>query len=402
MEFAYRVRDRHGKVLKGKLEAEDKNSVVESLINQEYYILALEPIVRSSKELDFSLGVTRVKTEDLIVMTRQLSTMMAAGLPIIRCFNILGEQASNKRLKKVIYEIRDDIEGGMALWQAIAKHPDIFTPVYISMIKAGELGGILEPVLDRLSVHLEREQEINSKVKSASIYPTIIAIVALVMVFCIITFVMPSFVSMFESSGVQLPAPTRILLGLSGFFQAYVVHLIVGTIALVYLLKRWGKSAGGRLFFDNLYLHLPIIGKTLSRITVARFARTMGTLLRSGIPVLTALEVVEEVVGNAVIGKAIRKARESISEGDSITIPLEATGAFEPMVTQMIAVGEETGSLDDMLVRMSDYFEKEVIYMVDSMMAVIEPVLILFVAIVVGGIVIATLLPMFEMWSIIE
>lgn len=397
MEFAYRVRDRHGKILKGHFEAEDKNSVVESLISQNYYILSLEQVYKSSKEVEISLS--RVKTEDLIMMTRQLATMMAAGLPIIRCFNILGDQVSNKRLKKTIYEVRDDIEGGMTLGQALAKHPDIFTPVYISMIKAGELGGILEPVLERLSIHLEREQEINSKVKSASVYPAIIAIVALIMVFCIVTFVMPSFVSMFESSGVALPAPTRILLVLSVFFRTYIIHLLVAATVLVFLLKRWGKTAGGRFIFDRLYLHLPIIGKTLSRITVARFARTMGTLLRSGIPVLAALEVVEDVVNNAVIARAIREARDSISEGNSITIPLESAGVFEPMVTQMIAVGEETGALDDMLMRIADYFETEVIYMVDTMMAVIEPILILFVALIVGGIVIATLLPMFEIVS---
>lgn len=394
LEFAYKVRDRKGNIIKGRFEAEDKNSVISSLINQNYYILSLEQVHRSSKEVDFSMG--RVKTQDLIVMTRQLSTMMAAGLPILSCFSILGEQVSNNRLKKAIWEIHDDIEGGMPLWQAIARHPDIFSPVYISMFRAGELGGILDTILDRLSIHLEREQEINSKIKSASIYPAIISIVAIIMVFCIITFVMPTFMSMFESSGATLPAPTRVLLSLSDFFRHYLIHIVIVVVAAIFLLKRWGKTSSGRLIFDNIYLHLPIIGKTISRITVARFARTMGTLLRSGIPVLAALEVVEEVVGNEVISRAIRQARESISEGDSITVPLAATGVFEPMVTQMIAVGEETGALDEMLIRMSDYFEKELGYMIESLMAVIEPVLILLVAIMVGGIVIATLLPMFE------
>lgn len=394
MEFAYKVRDRSGKILKGQLEAEDKDMVISSLINQNYYILSLEQVQKSSKDVEFNLSP--VKIQDIIVMTRQLATMMAAGLPILRCFSILGEQVSNKKLKKTILEVHDDIEGGVPLWQAIARHPDVFSPVYISMVRAGELGGILDTVLDRLSLHLEREHEISSKIKSASIYPAIISIVAIIMVFCIITFVMPTFTSMFEASGAELPAPTRALLGLSDFFRHYLIHLIVAIVVAVFLLKRWGKTSSGRFFFDNIYLHLPIMGKTLSRITVARFARTMGTLLRSGIPVLAALEVVEEVVDNEVMSRAIRSARESISEGDSITEPLAATGVFEPMVTQMIAVGEETGSLDEMLIRMSDYFEKELGYMVDSLMAVIEPVLILFVALLVGGIVVATLMPMFE------
>lgn len=394
MEFAYKVRDRSGAILKGQLEAEDKNTVISSLINQNYYILSLEQVQRSSKEVEFSLN--RVKIQDIIVMTRQLSTMMAAGLPILKCFSILGEQISNNKLKKTILEIRDNIEGGMPLWQAVARHPNIFSPVYISMIRVGELGGILDTILDRLSIHLEREQEITSKIKSASIYPAIISIVAIIMVFCIITFVMPTFTSIFQASGTSLPTPTRILLGLSDFFRHYLLHLVVAIAVAIFALKRWGKTNSGRFFFDNLYLHLPIIGKTLSRVTVARFARTMGTLLRSGIPVLAALEVVEAVVDNAVISRAIRNARKSISEGDSITQPLAATGVFEPMVTQMIAVGEETGALDEMLIRMSDYFDKELSYMIESLMAVIEPVLILIVALMVGGIVIATLLPMFE------
>lgn len=394
MEFAYKVRDHSGKILKGQLEAEDKNMVISSLINQNYYILSLEQVQKSSKEVEFDLS--RVKPQDIIAMTRQLATMMAAGLPILKCFSILGEQVSNNKLKKTVLKIHDDLEAGIPLWQALSRHPDVFSPVYISMVRAGELGGILDTILDRLSIHLEREQEINAKIKSASIYPAIISIVAIIIVFCIITFVMPTFTSMFEASGAELPAPTRALLGLGDFFRHYLLHLIVTIVVAAFILKRWGKTSSGRFFFDNLYLHLPIIGKTLSRITVARFARTMGTLLRSGIPVLAALEVVEEVVGNAVISRAIRSARESISEGDSITEPLAATGVFEPMVTQMIAVGEETGALDEMLIRMSDYFEKELGYMIDSLMAVIEPLLILFVALLVGGIVIATLMPMFE------
>lgn len=329
-------------------------------------------------------------------MTRQLATMIAAGLPLLRSLSILGDQADNKKLKKAIFQVRDDIEEGMSLGEALARHPGIFSPVYINMVRAGETGGVLEPVLERLGEHMEREQEINSRVKAASIYPSIIMIFAVLMVIFIITFVMPTFVTMFQGAGVDLPGPTRALLAMSTFLRQQWLYLLLGIVITVFLLKRWGRAPAGRLFFDNLYLHLPVIGKTLSRVTVARFARTMGTLLRSGIPVLQALEVVENVVSNAVISNAIKKARENISEGDSITVPLEQSGVFEPMVTQMIAVGEETGALDEMLMRMSDYFEKEVMYMVDNMMAVIEPIMILFVALLVGGIVIATLMPIFE------
>jgi type IV pilus assembly protein PilC len=269
------------------------------------------------------------------------------------------------------------------------------------MIKAGEIGGVLDNVLDRLGEHLEREEEINSKIKSASIYPAIISVFAVLMVFFIITFVMPTFVGMFQTAGVVLPLPTRILLNLGTFLRDKII--LVGIIAggAVVLLQRWGKTEVGRLFYDNLLLHAPVIGNTISRITVARFSRTMGTLVQSGIPVLQALEVVEDVVGNAVISRAVSKARAGIKEGETITGPLEETGVFEPMVTQMIAVGEETGSLDDMLIRMSDYFEREVMYTVDAMMSVIEPLLIIMVAVLVGGVVIATLLPIFDMMNMV-
>jgi type IV pilus assembly protein PilC len=343
----------------------------------------------------------KVNTRELVILTRQLSTMLGAGLSILRCFKILEDQTANKKLKKAVQEIRGDIEEGLALWEAIARHPGIFSGIYINMIRAGELGGVLEAVLDRLSYHLEREQEINSKIKSASIYPMIISIFAVLVVVFIITFVMPMFVSVFQSSGVQLPLPTRILLGAGAFLKSWGIHIVLGISVLIFLMKRWGKTTSGRFIYDSFYLHLPIIGKTVGRIAVARFARTMGTLVKSGIPVLQALQVMEHVVGNAVIARAIARARSSIKEGETITKPLMETGVFEPMVTQMIAIGEETGSLDEMLMCMSDYYERELMYTVDAMMAVIEPLLILMVAILVGGVVVATLLPMFDMMNLV-
>jgi type IV pilus assembly protein PilC len=374
---------------------------VDSLLNQGYYVLSLNEIQQSGQDVKFSFSMGKVKTRDLVVFTRQLSTMIVAGLSILRCFKILGAQTKNEKLKEAVLAIRDDMEAGLAMWEAMARHPAIFSKVYISMIKAGEIGGVLDNVLDRLGEHLEREEEINSKIKSASIYPAIISVFAVLMVFFIITFVMPTFVGMFQTAGVVLPLPTRILLNLGTFLRDKII--LVGIIAggAVVLLQRWGKTEVGRLFYDNLLLHAPVIGNTISRITVARFSRTMGTLVQSGIPVLQALEVVEDVVGNAVISRAVSKARAGIKEGETITGPLEETGVFEPMVTQMIAVGEETGSLDDMLIRMSDYFEREVMYTVDAMMSVIEPLLIIMVAVLVGGVVIATLLPIFDMMNMV-
>jgi type IV pilus assembly protein PilC len=388
----------------GTLEAEHKNTVIERLLGQGLYIVSLKEIVQTGKNIHFDLifsTLTRVSTRDLVVFTQQLSTMLAAGLPIIRCFNILGEQTANPKLRKAILKIKEDIEAGLALWEAIAKHPEIFSQVYISMIKAGELGGVLDPVLERLAYHLDRENEINAKVKSASIYPAIICIFAIFVVIFIISFVMPMFVGMFESSGVELPLPTRILLGTGAFIKTWGLFILIGTMSFVFLMKRWGKTKKGRYIFDSFYLRIPLIGKTINRIAVARFARTMGTLVKSGIPVLQALEVMEEVVGNAVIGRAIAEASSSIKEGETINIPLMETGVFEPMVTQMIAVGEETGNLDQMLMRMSDYYERELLHTVDALLAVIEPVLILAVAVIVGAVIVATLLPMFDMTTLV-
>jgi type IV pilus assembly protein PilC len=404
LKFEYRVRDQRGRLKAGVLEAEHKKIVVESLLDQGFYIVLLKELQAEKRDLLFEYnlyGLKKVGTRDLITLTRQLSAMLAAGLSILSCFIILEEQTANKRLKNAVFKIREDIEAGLALWEAFSKHPQIFSEIYISMIRAGEIGGVLEVVLDILSFHLEREQEIHSKLKSASIYPMIVAAFAVLVIFFIIIFVMPIFAAMFESSGVQLPMPTLILLQMGTFLGKWWHFIVIGILCLVSMLKWWGKTRQGAYILDSLSLHMPITGKTVSRIAVARFARTMGTLVKSGIPVLQALEVTEDVVDNMVIGRAIERARTRIKEGETIANPLLSTGVFEPMVTQMIAVGEESGSLDKMLISMSDYYERELLYTVDTMMAVLEPLLILAVAIMVGGVIVATLLPMFDMMNII-
>jgi type IV pilus assembly protein PilC len=396
LKYAYRVRDISGRKLKGMLEAENKTVLIENLLRQGYYILSLKEIKASKSNIEVDLFSKKVFLNDLLLMSRQLSTMISSGLPIPRCLRILGEQTANKRLKKAISQIQKDIEEGLALWEAIGKHPAIFSNVYINMVRAGELAGSLEEVLDRLSEYIQREEEFHSKLRSASIYPVIVIAFTAVLVFLIITLVLPGFAGVFQATGAEIPLPTRLLLNIGLFLQNSILVLIIGTIILLFLIKCWAKTDKGRLFIDKLCLHLPLLGRTISHMTAARFSRTMGMLLRSGIPVLEALELAEDTVGNTVISRAISRARSSISEGDSITLPLENTGVFEPMFTQMIAVGEETGTLDQTLIRISDYFERELTYMINSMMAVIEPLMILAVALVVGGVVLAVLLPIFS------
>lgn len=402
LNFEYRVKDRRGKLKRGTLEAENKRAVIAGLLNQGYYILSLQEVMPAKSRIRFDFAIKPVSIQDLIVMTRQMATMLSAGLPIIKCFEILGEQTVNSKLRRVLNNIKDDIETGLAIWQAMSRHPGFFSPIYINMIRTGEMGGALEIVLDRLSKHLEHEQELTNKVRSASIYPAIICLQAIVVVLFIVTWVMPMFTGMLRTAGVDLPLPTRILLAAGNFLRCKWIFLLLSIGLAVLLINRCNKTDQGKLLFDRLFLHLPFIGQTISFLSIARFSRTMGTLVKSGIPVLQALEIVQGVVGNAVIARAIGKAGVSIREGRSIAGPLKETGVFQPMVIQLISIGEETGTLDDMLVRIADYCERNVAYAVDSMLAVIEPLLVIIVAVLVGGVVVATLLPIFNIMNLVS
>ncbi len=405
MIFSYRALDGAGNIIKGTLEAENRNLVIESLLGQNYNILELKEDKNKEAAKKSSLNLNlfeSVKIDDLSLFTRQLSTMVGAGLPIIRSFQILEEQTRNPMLRRAVGNIRSNLEGGLALNECMAQHRKIFSPMYVSMVKAGETGGALDSILSRLADTLERDREINSKVKSASIYPIMVLCVALLVVIFILTFVMPVFVEQFSSSGTELPAFTLFFMSISYFIRDNGFLLLIGIILLVLALKWLGTRPRGRLFFDHFYLNLPIVGKVVNRVAVSRFTRILGTLIKSGVPILEALEVLKGVVGNRVISDAIGKARDSIREGQSIAAPLAATGVFEPMVTQMIAVGEETGALDDMLERMAAFYDNEVTFAIDAMLKSMEPAMIIFVAAIIGSIIVATYLPVFNIISTIS
>jgi type IV pilus assembly protein PilC len=405
MIFSYRALDAAGNIVKGTLEAESRNLVIEALLGQNYNILELKEDKSKEAAKKSSLNITlfeSVKINDLSLFTRQLSTMVGAGLPIVRSFHILSEQTKNPMLRKAVGDIRTNLEGGLALNECMAQHPKIFSPMYVSMVKAGETGGALDTILNRLADTLERDREINSKVKSASIYPIMVLCIALLVVIFILTFVMPVFVEQFTSSGTELPAFTQFFMGISYFIKDNGLWLFIGIVLLVVVLKWAGTRPNGRLFFDRLYLTLPIIGKVVNRVAVSRFTRILGTLIKSGVPILEALEVLKGVVGNRVISDAIGEARNSIREGQSIAAPIAATGVFEPMVTQMIAVGEETGALDDMLERMSAFYDNEVTFAIDALLKSLEPIMIIFVAGIIGSIIVATYLPVFNIITTIS
>lgn len=402
MIFSYRALDTAGAVVRGTLEADNRNLVIESLLHQNYTIVEIKEDRNKEAAKKSSLNITlfeSVKINDLSLFTRQLSTMVSAGLPIVRSFQILEEQTRSPMLRRAVGDIRTNLEGGMALNDCMAQHPKIFSPMYVSMVKAGETGGALDTILSRLADTLERDREINSKVKSASIYPIMILCVALLVVIFILTFVMPVFVEQFTSSGTELPAFTAFFMGVSYFIRDNGLLLLIVIVLLVVGLKWVGTKPNGRLFFDRLYLNLPIVGKAINRIAVSRFTRILGTLIKSGVPILEALEVLRGVVGNRVISDAIGEARDSIREGQSVAAPIAATGVFEPMVTQMISVGEETGALDDMLERMAVFYDNEVTFAIDALLKSLEPIMIIFVAGIIGAIIIATYLPIFNIVS---
>ena len=405
MIYSYRAMDSNRAVVKGSLEADNRNLVIESLLRQNYTILEVkedkDKEVAVKTALNFN-WFNSVKINDLSLFTRQLSTMVGAGLPIVRSFQILEEQTKNPMLRRATGDIRSNLEGGWTLNDCLASHPRIFSPMYISMVKAGETGGALDTILNRLADTLERDREINSKVKSASIYPIVVLSVALLVVVFILTFVMPTFVEQFAASGTALPAFTQFFMNISTFIRNNGFWLFIGIILLVVGMKWVGKQPGGRLIFDHLYLKMPIIGKAVNRIAVSRFTRILGTLIKSGVPILEALEVLKGVVGNRVISDAIGAAKNSIREGQSIAVPLAATKVFEPMVTQMIAVGEETGSLDEMLERMAVFYDNEVTFAIDAMLKAMEPAMIIFVGVIIGAIIIATYLPLFNIINTVQ
>jgi type IV pilus assembly protein PilC len=398
MLFSYQVKAKNGRIIKGTLEADNRNLVIENLLKQNYVILEIKEEKPQGKNVEIQFRfLEKVTTKDIALFTRQLSTMIGAGLPIIRCFDILKEQTINPKLKRTAVEIRDDLEAGTALWESIRKHPKVFSEMYVSMVRAGESGGVLDVILDKLANHLERDQEIQAKVKSASTYPIIMVSVAIVVIIFILTFVMPTLTNMFVSANAELPAFTQFFLNLSYFIRSKILFILAFTGLIVFLLKAWAKQPQGRIFFDRLYLTMPLVGRTVNRVAVARFTRTMGLLIKSGVPILQTLEVLEGVVGNKVIANAIARARVSIREGQSIAEPLQQTGVFEAMVIQMITIGEETGRLDEMLERMADFYDREVTYSIDSLMAALEPLLLIIVAVFVGMIILATYLPIFNM-----
>ncbi|MGE5396663.1 MAG: type II secretion system F family protein [Chitinophagales bacterium] len=398
--YSYKVRNQEGKVIKGKIEAETREGVVTKLIAQGFVVLEVEDKKGLSKDVNLNLTfLQKVTNRDLAVFTRQLSTMVGAGLPILRSLSILEEQCENVKLQGAIGGVRKEVMEGVPLWEALNHQKQVFPNLYVQLVRSGELGGILQQVLERLTNHLEREYEITSKIKSASTYPAVVGCFAIGVVIFMLVYILPQFVGILSGSGQELPATTKALLGMSSFLKNFWWLLVIIIILAILGVKKWRTTSDGRYFTDKLKMKMPGFGVASTKLSVARFTQTMGTLVKSGISIMDALGVSEEVVNQEVLARAIAKARLSIREGETIAAPLSETKVFEPMVIQMISVGEETGTLDDMLAKVAEYYEKEVGYLIESIMSLIEPLLIIVMAFVVGFIMMSILLPMYQMYT---
>lgn len=401
--YAYTVRDRTGREITGSLEAENADVLSGKLRQMGYFVVSIEEAKVSIAKKELHIFGAKVKTQDITIFTRQFATMINAGLPLIKCLSVLTQQTESKTLADVIIDCQKDVEAGRSLSEALSKHPEAFSNLYVSMVRAGELGGMLDDVLLRVANQMEREQEIRRKIKSAMTYPIAVLAITLILLTAMIIFVVPNFAGMFEDMGGDLPTFTKMLVNLSHFVGGYgglvVIAVVVG---LVIGFRRFKATDSGRMAVDRLKLRLPLVGTLFHKTAMSKFSRTLGTLLSSGVPILGALEITGETTGNMVVTKALEKVKAGVKEGETIASPLAEAKVFPPMVTQMIAIGEETGALDVMLAKVSEFYDSEVNAAVDGLTSTIEPLLIMFLGIAVGTIVIALYLPIFRVITMMK
>ncbi len=397
-KFKWEGTTKSGQTMKGEMEAPNTEAVQSQLRRQG---IAPGNIKEAGKGLDMELKIPgfepKVTTKDIVVFTRQFATMIDAGLPLVQCLDILSKQQENKTFKANLTQVKEDVESGSTFADALKKHPKAFDTLYVNLVAAGEIGGILDTILNRLAAYIEKAMKLKKQVKSAMTYPATIIGIAIIVIAVILVFVIPQFQSMFESFGQQLPLPTRVVIAISDFLQSYIFLIIGGCYAIIWILKRIYKTPKGQLFMDAMFLKLPVMGILIRKVAVAKFTRTLGTMISSGVPILDGLDIVAKTSGNKIVENAIYKVARSISEGKTIAEPLAESGVFPPMVCQMIAIGEQSGSIDTMLNKIADFYDDEVDDAVGNLTAMMEPLLMLFLGTTVGGLVIAMYLPIFQL-----
>lgn len=400
--FTWEGMKKTGEVIKGSIDAQNESAVIALLRQQD-----IRPINIKEKKAAIDLSFLnifkeKVKGKDLAVFTRQFATMIEAGLPLVQCLDILGAQQPNKTFQKTIKDIKSSIEGGSTFAAALKKHPDTFDSLYSNLVAAGEVGGMLDTILARLATYIEKAEKLKGRVKGAMIYPIVVLSVAAGAVTILLLFVIPVFAKMFAGVGAALPAPTQFVMDLSNFLKHYIIYIVIGVVAIIVAVRSYYKTATGKLVIDSLLLKMPVFGDIIRKNAVARFTRTLSTMISSGVPIMDGLEIVARTSGNVVVENAIMKARESIAAGKTIAEPLAQTKVFPGMVVQMISVGEATGNMDAMLSKIADFYDEEVDTAVAAMTSLIEPLLIVFLGVVIGGLVVAMYLPIFKIASTVH
>ena len=392
--FEWKGTARNGQTQTGVLVADSKDAVIAMMRRQQIVVTAVK---EKGKEIALPKFGGGVPPQSIAIFTRQFSVMIDAGLPLVQCLEILGNQQENKTFKRVLIQIRQDVESGSNLADSMRKHPKVFNDLYTNMVAAGEAGGILDTILQRLAAYIEKAVKLNAQVKSAMIYPVAVISIAVIVVAVILWKVIPVFASLFESLGAELPMPTRVVIALSNFIADFWWLIGLLLIATWFSIKKYHQTYKGKRVVDGLLLKMPVLGILLRKIAVARFCRTLATLTSSGVPILDGLQITARTAGNSVVEDAIMATRKSVEEGKTISEPLGDTEVFPPMVVQMIAVGEQTGALDTMLSKIADFYEEEVDVAVAGLMKLLEPILIAFLGVCIGGIVIAMYMPMFSL-----
>ena len=403
LTYEYSVRDKAGKIVSGKLDAESQAAVATKLKAMGYAPMTItQSKAGMKKELKIPGFGGKVKLKDLAVMSRQFATMINAGLSMLRALTILSEQTENKTLAGVLTQVGNDVETGGALSSAMAKFPDVFPPLMVNMCRAGEVGGFLDSVLMQIATNYESEVKLRGKVKAAMTYPVVVLIMAILAVIGMLLFIVPTFAEMFDTLGGQLPAPTRVLVFLSESMKIMAPFLAVGFIAFVVVWRKVKNTAKVRNFVDPLKLKIPVFGPLFQKIALSRFARNLGTMMSSGVPILQSLDIVSDTTGNVVLARAIRDVQESVRTGESLAAPLANHPVFPPMVVQMMSVGEDTGALDTMLHKISEFYDQEVESTTEALTALIEPLMIAFLGGIVGSMIIALYMPIFKIFDLIE
>ena len=397
-KFNWEARTRTGGTQKGVIEAATVD-VVEAQLRK--YGFSNITIKAESKGLSFKLptfgGSGKIDEKDLVIFTRQFSTMIDSGLPLVQCLEILASQQENKAFQEILYRVKESVESGSTFADALAKHPKAFDQLFVNLVAAGEIGGILDTILTRLAAYIEKSMKLKKQIKGAMIYPITIMSIAVVVVGVILVFVIPTFAKMFIEFGGELPAPTRFVIAISNFLTKYIVVIIGGFYAVVWAIKKYYATPSGQKNIDRMALKAPIAGPLIRKVAVAKFTRTLGTMVSSGVPIMDGLEIVAKTAGNKIVEEAIYSVRQAISEGKTMAEPLASCGVFPPMVVQMISVGEATGAMDAMLNKIADFYDDEVDDAVGAMTAMMEPLLMVFLGTTVGGLVVAMYLPIFKL-----